>query len=478
MDRINLESTSTAALHCRPAKWASKMRQTSMGSLGWALWGCLLFLNLTACGQEPLPPPGFTPTVDNEPVPGISTEPQIFTGSTEESSVSSYPNRTRNTSGSQTRYGRFPATTSASLFEATEPPFPRVWFTPEAILWWTKGSPVPLPLVTRGSLDDDLPGAIGQPNTSVVLGNQNVGLPGRWGGRFTFGFSVNPEQTWAVEGTYFFLPDICQSQGVSSTGSPHSGLLTFPFYNPVNSTEDSSAIALPGSFAGRARMTVDNFLQGTDVNLTHNILRSGMVRVDLLGGFRYLNLEEDLYFATDSPNAAPNPPGFFHTFDQFSTSNNFYGGQVGVRASVENARFFANATGKLALGSTVEQVWVDGGTYTNIGGYASAPGGYLSQPTNLGSATHSQFAVLPELNLNVGVRLAPWVSVTVGYSFLYLSSVARPGNQPDHVINPTQSSAITSQFPASLSGPARPGLNVEGTSFWAQGLNFSLEFRF
>jgi flagellar motor protein MotB len=82
--------------------------------------------------------------------------------------------------------------------------------------------------------------------------------------------------------------------------------------------------------------------------------------------------------------------------------------------------------GKVALGSTIEQLSVNGGTFSS---YGSAPGAYLAQPTNMGLFSRSQFAVVPELNLNFGVRLNPWTSIVVGYSFLYVSSVARPGDQ-------------------------------------------------
>jgi hypothetical protein len=129
----------------------------------------------------------------------------------------------------------------------------------------------------------------------------------------------------------------------------------------------------------------------------------------------------------------------------------------------------------VALGGTIEQLRVNGGTFTN---FASAPGAYLAQPTNMGAMSQSQFAVVPELNLNFGVRLNPWASIVVGYSFLYVSSVARPGDQIDRVINPSQAPAITGNFAGNLSGPARPALNIRDTDFWAQGLNFGLQFRY
>ena len=108
----------------------------------------------------------------------------------------------------------------------------------------------------------------------------------------------------------------------------------------------------------------------------------------------------------------------------------------------------------------------------------SIPGAYFSQPTNIGSQSSNQFAVIPEVNVNFGIKLSPWASVIVGYSFLYVSSVARPGDQIDRVINPTQAPAIGGIPGAALVGPARPTLIVHDTDLWLQGLNLALELRF
>lgn len=107
-----------------------------------------------------------------------------------------------------------------------------------------------------------------------------------------------------------------------------------------------------------------------------------------------------------------------------------------------------------------------------------ANGGYFTGSTNLGNHSRSQFAVVPELNLNVGFRIRPWVNVTVGYTFLYLSSVARPGDQIDHNINPNNSPAMSGDFSGTMYRPATPGFGIQNTDFWAQGLNFALDFRF
>src|SRR4051812_32561347 len=45
------------------------------------------------------------------------------------------------------------------------------WASAEYLLWWVKAGPLPLPLIATGSTADPLPGALGQPGTSLVFGN-------------------------------------------------------------------------------------------------------------------------------------------------------------------------------------------------------------------------------------------------------------------------------------------------------------------
>ena len=461
--------------------------------------GVLLAGGVTASAQNVIPPPGFVPGQEDDLPPTPPQEPRGFTNGANQWGTNGptppaplQDSRIYSGSGDDTpmyggpggparRYGRrtFPPPAAPDLIVNDGPPLPIVWFRAEALYWWSKSSPMPVPVVTLGNTADKVPGAIGQPDTSILLGGQNINLPGQGGGRFTFGFSFNPAQTWGFEASYFSLASSGVSQIVSSDGGVGSGFLAFPFFNPLTGQEAASPIALPGAFAGTAVLNTQSFLQGTDLNFIHNVISSNGVRVDLLGGFRNVNLQESLGYTTNSPNVPPNPPAFLNTLDSFGGNNNLYCGQLGVRASYDTHRFFVNATGKMALGGTVETVSVNGGTFTNIGGgFSSAPGAYLSQPTNMGTQTRDQFAVVPEMNLNFGFRLRPWASIIVGYSFLYISSVARPGDQIDRVINPSQASAINNNFPATLVGPARPELTVRNTDFWAQGLNFTLEFRF
>ncbi len=450
--------------------------------------GLILSAGINLLAQDP-PPPGFAPADDN-PVPNDSG-PGAGSGSFFSQYSVPRQDPVHPTYDSANNQGGIPETPYPAEIpyrtQNTVPiiqdtwPSPTFWFKAEGLYWWTKSVPVPVPLVTLGDPGDAIPGALGQPGTSILIGNQNITLPGRGGGRFTLGFTLDPEQVAAFEATYFFVGTSSASQTVFADGSSGSALLTIPFFDPTTGSESATFLSRPGFFAGHALLTVDSFFQGAEANLLVNLQNSAGWRFDMLGGFRYLNLQENLTFQTSSP-AISGPADVFQTFDHFQTTNNFYGGQIGARASYDNSRLFVNATGKIAFGGTQEDVRINGATYTNdfngFGPVLTYPGGYFAQPTNIGSQGRMAFAVVPETNLNVGIRMTPWASFVVGYTFLYVSSVARPGDQMDRVINPTQAPAITGTPGIALVGPARPALAIRDSDFWVQGINFSLEFRY
>ncbi|HET7719587.1 MAG TPA: BBP7 family outer membrane beta-barrel protein, partial [Acidimicrobiales bacterium] len=63
-----------------------------------------------------------------------------------------------------------------------------------------------------------------------------------------------------------------------------------------------------------------------------------------------------------------------------------------------------------------------------------------------------------------------------GYTVLYWSSVVRPGDQVDLLVNASQ--IPSNLLPTGLVGPARPAVLFRDTDFWAQGVNLSLEVRY
>ena len=219
-----------------------------------------------------------------------------------------------------------------------------------------------------------------------------------------------------------------------------------------------------------------------------NLMEGDCYRVDLLGGFRWMQLKEGLdIFQNDSitvtaSGLAGQPNDItslalnmeLTRYEQFSTQNNFYGGQVAARAEFTYQRFFVNVLGKLGLGDMHEQVTIVGETTTTgsqtvttasgatqTTSLAGTAPGWLAQASNMGSYSRDRFAVVPEARVSVGYEVTKNLRLALGYTFLYASTVVRPGDQIDPV-----------------SGPGHPAFTFHGTDFWAQGLDAQVEVRY
>lgn len=346
----------------------------------------------------------------------------------------------------------------------------------EYLLWWTKDSPNEVPLVTRGF--------VGNPGTEFLIGGSDVDFGARHGARLTLGFWLTDDRAWGIEASGFYLPTASERTTVSSPTADGVNLRV-PFINAPNGQESSSPLsssnAIDGFFAGTATQKVTSRLWGAEGNVVVGLANPRPWRVELLGGFRYLNLSEGFSFGTDTPDLPPGPVTIFQTQDVFDATNDFYGGQIGLRGRYDGGRFTADATLKVALGAMRQHVDVAGTFRSNYFTNSSAQtfaGGLFAQPTNMGSHRRDVLAVVPELGINVGYRLTSWVSIVAGYTFLYASNVARPGDHVDRTINPSQSEAIDLVDPSNLSGAARPAFKFKGTDFWAHGLNLGLAFQF
>jgi hypothetical protein len=131
----------------------------------------------------------------------------------------------------------------------------------------------------------------------------------------------------------------------------------------------------------------------------------------------------------------------------------------------------------VALGSMNQAVTILGAQQLTAGGVTTPSlGGLLALPSNIGTQTRNQFAVVPEANMNVGYQLTSFCRVFVGYSFICASSVVRPANQIDRDLNVSQIPNFN--FPNPPAAAVRPLAPFETTAFWAQGINFSCEFRY
>lgn len=347
-----------------------------------------------------------------------------------------------------------------------------VWGSAEYLFWWTKSGRVP-PLATAGG--DGVPGS---PGTRVVVDTLDFDNAFRPGGRFALGYQFGAVPGLGVEADYFFLAGRQGDASFSSGGTP---VLGQPYVNAVTGLPAANRVAFPGVAAGSITVGARTSLWGAEANLTAGRFGSDTFHLTALIGFRYLNLEDEVTVG-EQFRVAPGVPGFGGSAvglrDEFRTVNRFYGGQVGLEAGGRFGLFTIDLRGKLGLGQMQQVAVVNGATDVlgPDGSRTSFLGGLYALRTNIGRHQRDELAFVPEAGFNLGLQLTRHLKLTAGYSFLWVSTVARAGEQIDPVVNVSQFPILSGNGP--LVGPARPAFHFVGTEFWAQGLNLGLELRY
>lgn len=340
------------------------------------------------------------------------------------------------------------------------------WLEADYLYWQIQDSPKVIPLVIE---QPEINGAF-----DVVLGGKKIKNDWHSGARFAIGYWFDECKSLGVEASYFFLGKKSKHSSVTSdeNGSPR---LRVPYFNVITEEPASIALATPGVFRGSAALKVSNKMQGAELNVVKAMPCSAFT---LLAGFRYWNFEDNLTFSANSPFIPT--PTIYNFQDKFNTENNFYGGQIGASYRQTFSCFFFDVRGKLALGAMCQKSNINGEFHTNefTGSEETFEGGFFALPTNIGHHKKTTFAVIPEVNLNLGYNITDNFCIYVGYSALYASRVLRSAKQMSSSLNPTQSANIEFTPTPELVGEASPKSKLRSTGLWAQGLNVGLDLTF
>jgi hypothetical protein len=367
----------------------------------------------------------------------------------------------------------------------------RGWLQGEFLLWWIKPGPNPTPLATNGDLADPVPGGFGQPGTTaVLLGGQNLNYNPAAGMRFSGGYWFGDAARWGLDASIFFLNDQTLHRGVISDDGGNPGI-----YRPVNDVnfgETALFVAVPGMASGAILVSSRSELWGADLNGLYRLVQRDSWNFNVLAGFKFLDLHETLNisaFTNDFAGVLPGPftgdkaevPGTnVLVFDGFQTRNQFYGGQVGFQTSWAFApRWYLSARAQVGLGETHQTINISGSTVQDQPGIgvAAVPAGALATASNSGHFTHDAFSVVPEAQLKVGYQFSRYFSGFIGYNFLYWSNVVRAGNEISRTVD-LQGVPTSGVFnPAVVTTAPAPPSFVQ-TGFWAQGINFGLQFSY
>jgi len=398
-----------------------------------------------------------------------------------------------------------PLTPSPILSGILAPPWvpPVAWVRADALLWWIREQPDPQALLRISSLTS-APGFIGQPTAlndpiaQTVLGQNSISMGSFGGGRLTAGFWFDYERSFGVEANGFFLSQNSTSQQAGSDPNTGMPILGRPFYDVNLGMESASPVSSLGSQAGNMIVTVNSQMQGGEANLLKVISSSTEdVRLIFMCGGRFLNLTEQMQI-TSNTNLVPNsaegvtflgqpltPPQGLSMVDTFKTQNQFVGGQVGFRVEWWGEYWYLRAQGEVALGSLIQSININGSTslLSSPGGTVlnQAPGGFLAQPSNIGTFDRTVTSVMPSLECQLGYQLCPHFWLDLGYSFLAMTKTVRPGLEIDHDLNLTQAPYV---LPVPLAGaPAvtnvnRPTALFNDQTFWAHGLSLGLRLTY
>jgi Putative beta barrel porin-7 (BBP7) len=410
----------------------------------------------SASAQQPAPPPPPEPPaagIDTQPAP----PPQPYQPPPQPYPVP-YP---------QPGYLVGPAPV---MLMPAAPREPCLWFGMEALVWWVKNPPLPVPLLTTGpGAQGTSAGALGAPGTQSLDPHLDYGTG--VGMNLNLGGWFNNDHTAGMEGSVFFL----QQQTIRFGANDPSGTGQFVINEPVSGLPFTQ-VSAPGFATGSATVSTRSSLWGADVNGLVNLVRADGWTVNVLGGFRYVGLTETLNvsnvstllttidFTGPGGTTTALPGSTTSEFDSFRTHNDFYGGQIGTYIEYQMGPWFISSVDKLAVGVTREVVTINGNTTllpTNAAPVFFQGGNYTSG-TNIGSFGQNRFALVPEIKLNVGYQIGPQVRCWLGYDFLYWSSVLRPGNQIDNTYD----------------WVTHPLVPMVASPFWAQGFDLGIQINF
>ena len=363
-----------------------------------------------------------------------------------------------------------------------------VWARSEYLYWQGKGDRLPALVTvspagtaqTQGVIP--VAGALGQATTTVVFGDARFNNTERPGGRLTIGYG----HFSGIQVDYYRLENSSAEFSITSDGDP---ILARPFEDVTLAANNALIVAMPNFFDAALMQTFDiegnitvkaaSVVQSAGVLYRHLIWMEsnpeydGFWRLNLVGGYRFFDLDDSL---TITDTVFP-LGGFFALgtsishIDQFTTENEFHGGEIGLLFSGHRRRLSLDLTAKVALGNMHQVLDINGvrNVFDPVAmSITSSPEGLLAQSTNIGRYTRDEFSVIPEVGVNVGVQLTCRVKAVAGYTFIYASQTQRPGDAIDLLLNRS----------SPLVGAARPAVHGNDSFFWLHGGTAGIEVRY
>jgi hypothetical protein len=356
------------------------------------------------------------------------------------------------------------------------------WVNVDYLALWIQANHLP-PLVTTSPAGTPRSAAGVLPGATILFGDDYIDGGARNGGRVTLGYWFDDDHNNAIEASWFTVgqPNGAANFFANSAGLP---ILARPFTS--GGVPNSQLAAYPGVVMGEPHtpgtigVTTRSSMDFGDIIFQHVFDRDEWAQYSWTAGYRHLEFREGLnvlenMISTDATNPNFTPGTKLNLLDQFQADNDFEGGQLGLQFMRTSGYWTLNGLAKLGFGNVHESVNIQGNTTVidPIGNITHIPG-LLAQPSNDGIHSRNVFAFLPELELNLHYQLTDQIDLSVGYTFLLITRVARVGDQIDTNVSSTQ---LPTANPTAGAGSG-PTEVLRDTSLWAQGISGGIELRF
>ncbi|MCC9600021.1 BBP7 family outer membrane beta-barrel protein [Stieleria sp. JC731] len=336
-----------------------------------------------------------------------------------------------------------------------DPCGPSDWFgSVELLLMFRNGDHLP-PLVTTDQLDASF---------EVLSGAEKVFDDMTVGGRLTLGMWLDPYKDRSVVGRLWFAGE--ETYDFTANDSTAS---TFgrPFFDVELDQQGFQVIAEPGIASGEVSVHADSQIFGGDVSIRQLWYKNHGATVDLLYGYQYMRVEENLTINSRSTSLSGVDAGAILSLeDAFEIQNDFHGAQIGVSSFYREGCWSVSTLAKAAFGNTRRRVDLSGNQTISIDGdTAQTPSGLLVRDSNSGVHDDNTFGWVPELDLTLGWQRFPSFDVTFGYHIIAMTHALRPSGVIDPELGTDLSDATN-----------RPLAVFRKDTVYLQGLHFGLSY--
>jgi len=362
------------------------------------------------------------------------------------------------------------------------------WVSVEYMHTWLEGRHAP-PLVTTSP-----PGVQGVlPGANILFGGEELSGGLQAAGKLSFGGWFDPNERLGAVGSFFGV----QTETVGfHAASDDNGvpLLARPFFEtwpganggvgPASflATGQTAVGQLPFTLAGDIHAVTHTDVLGAEGYLRYLLYCAPGRRVDLIGGYQFSRVDDGLQIDHRTDLTPPIFGARLTAEDLFETQNKFHGGTLGLLGEFGQGPIILSVLAKVGLGNMNEVVTIAGqSALTDAGGFTSYfNGGILALPTNMGTYKQDKFAFIPEAEVKLTFKLTKNLEASVGYDFIYWSSLALAGEQIETnasglpVVNSSQwfGGALD---PAGGNHPSFDG--IKDSNFWLQWLSLGLTLR-